>query len=273
MHIAVSTYSFWHFRGPKVDPIDCIDRAADWGFDGVEVMHQQIPSDDAEYVRQLKRHALLRGLDIVGFSTHQGFVYPDAATRKQHIDHTIRCIELAAALGAPTMRINTGRWNTITSFDELMANRGIEPILPGHSVEDGFNWCIDAIAQCLPVAQRHGVVLGLENHWGIGRDAAGVLRILDALDSPWLMATVDTGNFLEDGLAQIAALLPRAALVHAKTYPGGGEWYTLDLDYRAIADLVRTSGFRGYLTLEMEGKAPAESAVPQSLVMLREAFA
>jgi sugar phosphate isomerase/epimerase len=170
------------------------------------------------------------------------------------------------------MRINTGRWNTITSFDALMAARGIEPILPGYTVEDGFKWCIDAIAECLPVAEKHGVVLGLENHWGIGRDAAGVLRILDAIDSPWLMATVDTGNFLEDGLSQIEALMPRASLVHAKTYNGGGEWYTLDLDYRAIAKIVRESGYRGYLTLEMEGKEPAETAVPKALTMLREAF-
>lgn len=273
MRIAVSTYSFWHFKGPKVDPLHCLDDAAEWGFDGVEVMHQQMPSDDAAAIRTLKRHALLNGLDIVGFSTHQGFVYADAAVRQQHVDHTVRCIQLAADLGAPTMRINTGRWNTIKSFDELMANRGIEPIPLRYTLDDGFRWCIDAIEQCLPTAERCGVVLGLENHWGIGREAAGVLRILDAIDSPWLMATVDTGNFLEETLPQIEQLMPQASLVHAKTYNGGGEWYTLDLDYAAIARIVRQSGFNGYLTLEMEGKEPAETAVPASLAMLRRAFA
>jgi L-ribulose-5-phosphate 3-epimerase len=272
MRYAVSTYSFWHFKGPKVDPVECLDRAAAFGFDGVEVLHQQMASDDAGYVRSLKRHALLNGLDIVGFATHQGFVHPDAAVRQQHIDHTIRCIGLAADLGAPTMRINTGRWNTIKSFDDLMAARGIEPVLPGHTVDDGFGWCIAAIEQCLPAAERCGVVLGLENHWGIGRDAAGVLRILDALPSPWLMATVDTGNFLDDTLAQVRQLAPRAALVHAKTYPGGGEWYTLDLDYPALAAAIRAAGFHGYVSLEMEGREPADTAVPASLATLRAAF-
>ena len=64
---------------------------------------------------------------------------PDAAVRQKNIDHTIHTIELAYALGIPTIRVNTGRWGTSKDFDELMANRGIEPRLPGHTDDDaGF---------------------------------------------------------------------------------------------------------------------------------------
>ena len=272
MRFAVSTYSYWHFKGPKVDPLTCLDLAAAAGFDGVEILHQQMPSDDPAACRTLKRRALLLGLDLVGFATHQSFVYPDPAVRQQHVDHTVRCLEIAAAMGIPTMRVNTGRWNTIQSFDDLMAAGGVEPALPGHTVDDAFGWVADALARCLPTAERLGVVLGLENHWGIGRDAAGVLRLLDALPSPWLMATVDTGNFLDDTVEQVAALAPRAALVHAKTYPGGGEWYTLAIDYPAVAAALRAADYRGYVSLEMEGREPADTAVPASLAALRAAF-
>jgi sugar phosphate isomerase/epimerase len=61
-------------------------------------------------------------------------------------------------------------------------------------------------------------------------------------------------------------------MVQAKDYPGGGEWYTLDLDYRRIAGILRESGFRGWVSLEMEGKEPAETAVPKSFRKLRKAF-
>ena len=62
-------------------------------------------------------------------------------------------------------------------------------------------------------------------------------------------------------------------IVQAKTYDGGGEWYTLDLDYKRIAGILRKAGFHGYVSLEMEGRESPETAVPKSLVVLRAAFA
>ena len=208
----------------------------------------------------------------MGFSTHQGFVSPDSQARQSNIDHTLRCIELAYALGIPTLRINTGRWGTSGSFDELMANRGIEAELAGHTEEEAFGWVIDSIEKCLSRAQECGVVLGLENHWGLGRTAAGVRRIVEAIDSPWLGVTLDTGNFLEDMYEQMEALAPDAVLVQAKTYPGGGEWYELDIDYGRVAQIMRAANYRGYISLEMEGREDAMSAVPKSLEILRGAF-
>jgi L-ribulose-5-phosphate 3-epimerase len=60
--------------------------------------------------------------------------------------------------------------------------------------------------------------------------------------------------------------------VQAKTYYGGGVWYTLDLDYPRIAGILRSAGYRGWVSLEMEGKEDAHTAVPKSLAVLRSAF-
>ena len=49
---------------------------------------------------------------------------------------------------------------------------------------------------------------------------------------------LDTGNFPGDPYEGIAKLAPHAAIVQAKTYYGGGEWYTLDLDYKRIAKIL-----------------------------------
>ncbi len=100
----------------------------------------------------------------------------------------------------------------------------------------------------------------------------GSLRILNAIESPWLGMNLDTGNFVGDPYSQFARLAPRAHIVQAKTYYGGGEWYTLDLDYQKIAGILRQAGFQGYVSLEMEGKEPADTAVPKSLAVLRQAF-
>ena len=228
---------------------------------------------DNAYLQQLKRRALLNGIDLCGMSTHQGFVSPDPDKRKKNIDHTLKCIEIAYALGIPTIRVNTGRWGTIKSFDKLMENRGVEPTPEGRTDEEAFAWVIESLEACLPMAEKRGVLLALENHWGLSRTVEALLRIIKAIDSPWLRALMDTGNFLEDPYDDLEALAPYTAYVQAKTYYGGGTWYTLDLDYPRIADILRRHDYRGYVSLEFEGKEDYRTAIPKSLQMLREAFA
>lgn len=271
--IIVSTYSFWRFRDDsKLSIEQCIDEAARLGFDGVEILHMQMDSEDPGYLQRLKRQAFVNGLALCGFSTHQGFVSPDAEVRKKNIDHTIHTIELAYALGIPTVRVNTGRWGTSKDFDELMANRGIEPRLEGYTDDDGFGWVIDSLEECLPAAEKCGVTMGLENHWGLGRTPEGVLRIVDAIDSPWLQVTLDTGNFLEDPYDRLEQLAPHAVLVQAKTYYGGGIWYALELDYPRIAQILQRHKYHGYVSLEYEGLEDWRTAIPKSLELLRKAF-
>ena len=60
--------------------------------------------------------------------------------------------------------------------------------------------------------------------------------------------------------------------MQAKTYYGGSEWYTLELDYKRIAGILRKAGFNGWVSLEMEGKEDPSAAVPKSYAVLREAF-
>ncbi len=242
------------------------------GFDGVELLHVQMASEDTAYLQDIKRRAFVNGLDLMGFSTHQGFMSPDAEERQRNIDRTIHQIELCYQLGIPTMRLNTGRWGTSESFSALMDNRGIEPALEGYSDEDAYDWVIASIEKCIPKAEQCGVLLGLENHWGLGRTPEGVLRIVEALDSPWLQVTLDTGNFLEDPYDKLEMLASRTVLMQAKTYYGGGTWYTLDLDYPRIAEIMRRHDFRGYVSLEFEGKEDPQTAVPKSLELLRSAF-
>ncbi len=272
--IAVSTYSYWRFDDDQKLTIEqCIDEAARMGFDGVEILHIQMEEESNAYLQRLKQRAFINGLDLCGFSTHQGFVSPDAEVRQKNVQKTIHQIELAYQLGIPTMRINTGRWGTSKNFDDLMANRGIEPRLEGHTDDEAFGWVINALEQCLPKAEECGVTLGLENHWGLGRTAQGVLRIINAIDSPWLRATMDTGNFLEDPYDQLAEMAQHTVLVQAKTYYGGGTWYTLDLDYDRIAQILKNAKYGGYVSLEFEGKEDYQTAVPKSLAMLRRALA
>jgi len=270
IRLAVSTYSYWHLRGEKYPIEKVIEHAAELGFDGVEILHRQMTSEDPVYLNKLKQLAFRHGLSLPMLSIHQDFVDPDPAKRKQDVQHTVRCIELARQMGIPAIRLNSGRWNTIPSFDDLMKVKGNEPPIAGYTDKDAIGWCVDSIRECLPAAEKAGVMLALENHWGLTTRAETLLAIHQA--EGWLGLNLDTGNWPEDPYAGISKLAPHASIIQAKTYHGGGVWYSLDLDYKKIAGIVKQSGFRGWISLEMEGNENPATAVPKSLQTLREAF-
>ena len=280
LKLGICSYSYWHFRDPKISVETVIEKAADLGVAGVDLLHRQMDIPEREpltaahraYLAKLKRLAFRNGVELVALSIHQNFVQSDPAERQKQIEHTHKCLEIASDLGIPCIRLNSGRWNTIKDFDDLMKARGIEPILPGHTEDDGFNWCIECIEKCIPKAEQCGVVMALENHWGLSRTPEGQLRLINAVPSPWLGALMDTGNFMEDPYDKLKLIAPKTVYVQAKTYYCGGEWYTLDLDYERIAKILADAGYTGFVSLEFEGKENPDAGVPRSLTVLHKAF-
>jgi sugar phosphate isomerase/epimerase len=273
VRIGVSTYSYWHFDRVKYPIEKVIENAARLGFDGVEILHRQMESEDKKYLNNLKRLAFSNGLALFFLSIHQNFVSPEKEKRQRDIDHTKKCIDLAHYLGCPAIRLNSGRWGTSGSFQQMLDAGGVETPLPGYTSDDGFKWCIESINECIPHAEAAGVIMALENHWGLTTKVDDLLRIYKEVNSPWLGINADTGNFVGDPYPQLERLAPHAIVVQAKTYYGGGVYYTRELDYARIAKILRDAGFKGYVSLEMEGKEEADLAVAKSLKVLRDALA
>jgi L-ribulose-5-phosphate 3-epimerase len=252
-----------------------LDAAHALGLHGVEILHQQLASEEPTYLQTLKRHAFHLGLDLYNLSIHQDFVWAEAEERQRHVAHTIHCIELANAMGIPSIRVNSGSWRKQGSFDDLIQAKGwVEP-WSGYTNDDAMKWCMDCVAQCLPYAERYGVMLLLENHWGLTTFAEDMAYLLESVNSPWLKAILDMGNFIfePDMYAAMQRIAPHVWLAHAKTYPGGGSWYTLDLDYARIFRTLLDVGFKGYVSIEMEGGEAAATAMPKSVALLRAAWA
>ena len=274
LRLGTSTYSYWHFTLEKFPIETVMDEAAKLGLMGVELLHRQMESEDNGYLQKLKRHAFGLGLSMYNLSIHQDFVWAEAEERQKHIDHTLHCIDLAHEMGIASIRVNSGGWRKQGSFDELIAAKGWVDPWEGYTNEDGFKWCIDAIEACLPHAEKRGVMLLLENHWGLTTTPQGVLRIIETVDSPWLKGILDMGNyyFEDDMYAAMEMVAPHIWLAHTKTYHGGGTWYTLDLDYARIFRILLDAGFTGYTSIEMEGAEDAYTAMPKSVAMLQAAW-
>ena len=72
--LGISSYSYWHFRPPKVSIEQVIEKTSALGVPGVDILHRQMDGEDPAYLRKLKRHAFLNGIDLICLSIHQDFV-------------------------------------------------------------------------------------------------------------------------------------------------------------------------------------------------------
>src|SRR5438552_7702277 len=122
--LGIATYSYWHFKTEKVPIETVIEKSAEIGVEGLDILHRQMDIPEKEpltaahrsYLQKLKRHAFRNGIVPVCLSIHQNFVQKDPAERQKQVEHTHKCIEIAYELGIPCVRINSGRWKTIKDF-------------------------------------------------------------------------------------------------------------------------------------------------------------
>src|SRR6478736_4946162 len=69
----IATYSYWHFKTAKVPIETVIDKTAELGVEGLDILHRQMDLPEKEpltaahrsYLQKLKRHAFHNGIDLV----------------------------------------------------------------------------------------------------------------------------------------------------------------------------------------------------------------
>jgi len=111
------------------------------------------------------------------------------------------------------------------------------------------------------VAEKYGVVLGIENVWNKFLLSPIEMRdLIDKVNSSFVGSYFDVGNVLYCGYPEhwINILGKRITKVHFKDYkrePGGLNCFvdllSGDVDYIAVMDAFRNIGYDGWVTAEM----------------------
>ena len=223
--------------------------AREYGYEGVELRALGGSLDllsrpefrPAEVARTRERLAA-EGLEVCCVDTSCNFHSADEAERREQEEAAVRHCELAAALGAPLIRV----------FPDL--------------VQEGstFEETRDRIAESLRrVAGRApaGVRVGLETHgdFAAGRASAEVIRLADhpSLCIIWDAAnSFSAGESIEDSAAAVAPYLAHVHLRDAR--PMGKEHWTPVLAGRGlvpfgkVAAALKRLGYDGFVSFEWE---------------------
>jgi L-ribulose-5-phosphate 3-epimerase len=115
-------------------------------------------------------------------------------------------------------------------------------------------------------AEARGIQLAFEIHEGLARSGHAASILLDAIDHDNVGVNYDTGNVVYyngdvDPVGDVTEIADKVVHVHLKDTSGGrGDWAfgalgTGHVDLAAVIGVLRSRGFRGPFSLEIEGFA------------------
>ncbi|WZO99542.1 sugar phosphate isomerase/epimerase family protein [Isosphaeraceae bacterium EP7] len=223
-------------KGPILDHFK---RLKDAGFEGVELISPN----------QLDREEVLAARDKTGIVIHgvSGSVHwkdtladPDKAVVERGLVAIRKEIEDCKAYGGTTVLIVPA-----------VVGKGV-------SHRQAYERSQAAIKTLLPDAEKHGIILAIEEVWNkFLLSAPEFAGYVDSFKSPWVKAYFDVGNVVEYGYPQewIHELGDRIAKIHIKEYAKQKRFsYSLgegEIDWPAVRQALVDVGYKGWITAEV----------------------
>ena len=206
----------------------------------IEPLSDHFRSTEAPYLGEFRAAVEKAGAHVINIPVggRYSFYDPDAARRQMAVDYGKKWVEVAVALGSPSIRIHVA---------------GVANAKPD----------VDRTAQSLVRLADYGaeknVVINLENDDLVSEDAFFLVKVIDKASHPWLHALPDFCNSMLSGNAQfnydaVTALFKRAYnICHVKdSEVDNGKVVRVDL--ARTFGILKASGYRGYCSMEFEGQ-------------------
>jgi sugar phosphate isomerase/epimerase len=208
------------------------------GLHNVEVWNAQFAETSLDYCRKVKAAAEAAGSRIINIQVDLGaddnLSDPDAAKRAATLTLAKGWVDRAQAIGAPSLRVNTGG---------------------GPDAAWDANRTAAMFKQLSAYAKTKGVVVLIENHIGYSADIDKVVQVLKAVNDPNCRAICDWGNTpakgsLNDKIAALSKLFPYLYLLSAKELDFDAQNHHSSYDIAPIIKATEASGFKGIYSIE-----------------------
>ena len=184
-----------------------IELAATLGIDGLE-FYSGFLDEDENFLSRAKADLKKHGLAMPMLCCSPDFTEPDHALLKQEIEREKRMIEIVAFFGGRFCRVLSGQRRP-----ELSRAVGVAQV-------------VRVITSLLPFAEKHRVVLTMENHYKdnywkhpeFAQKMDVFVEIVEQIDSPWFGVNYDPSNTIlagEDPIVLLERVKHRVVSMHA----------------------------------------------------------
>lgn len=203
-----------------------------------------------EVLKRSKDHGVYNHLIMV--DNEGSLALPKDAERLPAIENHKKWIDAAKHLGCATVRVNLHGEGS--SADKQAAS-------------------IDSLGKLGEYAAPLGINIVMENHGSDSSNGKWVAAVMKAINKPNVGTLPDFGNFCishpwgqtqdpctneYDRYMGVSEMLPFAKGVSAKTYDFNASGEQAIINYKRLLDIVKKSGFTGYIGIEYEGYNGAE---------------
>lgn len=236
---------------------DLMEFCASQGFQGLDLTayyfpgYPEVPED--AFLYEIKRKAHRLGLHISGTGVRNDFTHTDKDKRENDIQLVKNWIIAAAKLGAPVVRIFSGT----------------QPV-PDGEWDRVADHMIDEIKTCVDFGAGHGILVALQNHNDFIKTADQVNLLMEQVNSPWFGLVLDIGSYSQkEPYAEIANNTQHAVSwqIKEKVNHFGKEE---DVDLEKLMDIIKNSGYHGYLPIETLGPGDPYEKVRLFLAKVRK---
>jgi sugar phosphate isomerase/epimerase len=250
-----------------MDILDVVEWIADNGGEHMEIVPYGFTLvDNLELADAVRKKAEEVGIELSNYSMPANFVQETEEEFEKEVERLKEHVDLLNRMGIKHMR------HDVTAFTlppEKMTIAYFENSLP--QIVEGSRRIADYAAQ-------FGITTTIENHGVAVQASDRVQRVIALVDRPNFKTTLDIGNFMcvdENSIVGVKKNLQYASLVHFKDFyfrpyyqdPGAGKWFKTsngnflrgaivgqgDIEIREIINLIKDSGYDGYITVEFEG--------------------
>jgi hexulose-6-phosphate isomerase len=253
--------NLWAFPYPaRMSLRECLQLAKDAGFDGIELNYDLendlSPKSSSDHYQTIRKAAEEIGIAISGVCS---FLYwpnsltdSDPARRERAGELARLMIEAAHDLGTDNLLTIAG-----STYIPWIADR--EPV----PIDVCDRRAREAIGRLLPVAEKHGVTLNIENivFNGYLTTPAELSAFVDSFGSKHVRVHFDTGNVMLFQFPEhwIPILGRRIKNVHFKEFSKKGTDHTLEsfrtlldgtTNWPAVMAALEQAGYDGYVTFE-----------------------
>lgn len=197
-------------------------------------------SDDACYIHEVRQGVTDAGSRFVDLGLGAGnFFDPDRSRLALAITNSKRWIDIAAALGAPSVRQHLGGGQNVEPNDELAAR---------------------SLGELANYGAKRNIVVILENDNLVNEDPFFLAAVIEKAANPYLRALPDVGNTMTKGDVDYNCRGLEAMFKHAfnmshvkdEVVSRTGQTYKIDMA-KAFA-IAKANGYRGYFSMEWETK-------------------
>jgi len=222
------TYLGLWYRGRALPLDEVIDRAREYGYDGVEIDGKRPHGNPLDLTRvrcqALRLKARDAGIEIYAVAANNDFSSPIPEHRESQLLYIRDLIRMTADLGAPALRVFAA-WPGVTITDEggtyAVARRLWRDAHHELGAEETWSWCRDCLREAARWAGDAGVTLALQNHPPVTHTPADMLRMIREVDSPHLKACLDAPLAAQQGVTSMQQAARDAGPLQVLTHFGG----------------------------------------------------